>query len=360
MTDNRILQTRIWLKSLFSDYYSGLSKVPEVPELGSREFGFGSFSKKIVVRHRAFKDGRELLGYLKKEAPAHVNHSTARYEFPGADDMEDKNRTGTDLIFDIDAEDLKLDHDHEKGWVCEECFSALKDEARKLVEFLTDDFGFAEKELSVNFSGSRGYHVRLKNEKVLELDDSSRKEICSYLSLDMDMKELIFERQGRIFGPRPEQHGLRGRIARTVIQAVEDSDWDNKGNVADQIRQGNWGAFPKGYGLKRIMEYAKKAAVKIPVDSKVTTDLTHLIRMVDTLHGGSSLLAKTVSSLDDFRPLDDAVVFGNAERGVEFIKKTPEVVANEQTFGPFEKGKAKLPAHLAAYLGAKGRCVVND
>jgi len=359
MADSEVLQTRIWLKGLFTNYYSNMYEVPKVAELGQREFGFGSFSKKIAIRHRAFKDDRELLGYLKKEAPAHVNHSTARYEFPGEANMEAKGRLGTDLIFDIDVGDLNLKHDHEDGWVCDECFAALKGEARKLIEFLTEDFGFAEKELTVNFSGSRGYHVRLKNEKVLSLDDSARKEICSYLSLDMDLEELIFERDGRIFGPRPDQHGLKGRIAKTVMEKVKASELENKERVADQIRDGNWGAFPKGYGLKRIMDYAKGAAVKIPVDSKVTTDLTHLIRMTDTLHGGSSLLAKTVEDLDSFNPLDKCFVFGDAEKDVEFIKETPEVVAKGQTFGPFEKGPAKLPTYLAAYLGAKGRCVVK-
>lgn len=355
--ENRILETRIWLKGLFQNYYSGLDKL-FVPGIHQREFGFGSFSKKIAIRHRAFKDDKELLGYVKKEAPAHINYSTARYEFPANEDMAAKGRIGTDLLFDIDIGDLELKHDHPDNWVCEECFAALKEEARKLTEFLTEDFGFPEKELSINFSGSRGYHIRVKNDKVLGLDESARKEICSYLSLEMDLKELIFERQGTIFGPKPDQHGLKGRIAQTVIDHVLSSSMESKEKIADQLRKGNWGAFPRGYGLGKIMEYAKGAAVKIPVDSKVTTDLTHMIRMADTLHGGSSLLAKTVGNLDKFDPLKDCFIFGNAEVSVDVLEKTPELVAKGETFGPFEKGKTKMPMYLAAYLGAKERCVI--
>lgn len=358
MTDNRILETRIWLKGLFQQYYSGVDGLTVPEAVDRREFGFGSFGKKITVRHRSFKDERELLDYVKGEAPAHVNHSTARYEFPDNPEMKEKNREGTDLIFDIDVGDLELEHDHDPKWVCEDCFAALKEEARKLSEFLTDDFGFKESELSVNFSGSRGYHVRIRNEKVLGLDDKARKEICSYLSLEMDLNELIFERDGMIFGPRPDQHGLKGRIARTVLESVEASDLANREQVAAQIRQGNWGAFPKGYGLKRILKYAKGAAVKIPVDSKVTTDLTHMIRMPDTLHGGSTLLAKTVGDLDGFNPLNECFVMGDEEVEVEFIKETPQMMAKEQTFGPFKERRAKLPTFLAAYLGAKERCVI--
>jgi len=355
--ENRILQTKIWLKGLFQEYYEELGKA-NVEAINQREFGFGSFAKKIAIRHRAFKDEKGLLSYLRKEAPAHVNHSTARYEFPASEEMRDKGRLGTDLIFDIDVGDLKLKHDHEEGWVCEDCFAALKYEAWKLVEFLTDDFGFSEKELSVNFSGSRGYHVRIRNDKVLGLDDKARKEICSYLSLDMDLQELIFERDGMIFGPRPDQHGLKGRIAKTVITSVKASEMEGGVNIVKQIEKGNWGAFPKGYGIKRIMDYAKGAAVKIPVDSKVTTDLTHMIRMADTLHGGSSLVARTVKNLEKFDPMEECFAFCDEDVSVEFVKATPQVVAKGHTFGPFKAGKTKLPEYLAAYLCAKERCII--
>jgi len=358
MVENDLLNTRIWLKGLFQGYYTKVGKIPFPAAVGQREFGFGSFAKKIAIRHRAFKDEKDLLAYLRREAPAHVNHSTARYEFPAEEDMKAKTRIGTDLIFDIDVGDLNLKHNHEPGWVCEECFIALKAEAQKLVDFMTDDFGFSRSELSVNFSGSRGYHVRIKRDDVLLLGEAARKEICGYMTLESDLGELIYERGEMVFGPKPDQNGLKGRVAKTVIASIESSDMTNKGQVVSQIKNGNWGAFPKGYGLKKILNYAKKAAVSIPVDSKVTTDLTHMIRMADTLHGGSSLLAKTVTDLDGFNPMNECFVFGDAPVEVDFVKETPKLVVKEQTFGPFKPGKTKLPMYLAAYLGAKERCII--
>jgi DNA primase small subunit len=353
------LQTRIWLKGLLEDHYSGINNLTSPESVDQREFGFGSFARKITIRHRAFGNEKELLHYIKKEAPAHVNHSTARYRFPDHEKMESKERLGTDLIFDIDVGDLELNHDHAKDWVCEKCFAALKEEAQKLVDFMTDDFGFSEKELTANFSGSRGYHVRLKSDKLLELGENARKEICSYLSLDMDLSELIYERGGMIFGPKPEQHGLKGRVANTMIKTVQSSDMPNRENVIEQIKEGNWGAFPKGYGVKKILKWAKAAAVKIPVDSKVTTDMTHMIRMPDTIHGGSMMLARTVDNLDGFNPLDKCFVFGDEETEAKFVKKTPSLEARGQTWGPYELGTTKIPKFLAAYYGAKGRCVVT-
>jgi DNA primase small subunit len=357
MDENRILQTRIWLKGLLERYYQGIGSLTTPKSVHQREFGFGSLAKKVTVRHRSFKDEKDLLNYIKKESPAHVNHSLARYEFPAEEDMSDKGRLGADLIFDIDVGDLELKHNHEKDWVCEKCFEALKGEAEKLMEFLTDDFGFSENELTVNFSGSRGYHVRLDNERILELGEEARKEICGYLSLDMDLTELIYERDHMIFGPKIDEEGLKGRIARTMINTIKESDIPNKEHLAEQVGQGNWGAFPKGYGLKKILNLAKKTAVRIPVDSKVTTDPTHMIRMPDTIHGGSLMLAKTVPDLDAFNPLNDCFVFGDEEIEVEFIRETPKIEARQQSFGPFKEGPAKIPEFLAAYYGAKGRCV---
>jgi len=358
MDERGLLETRIWLKSLLEEYYSGISSLTIPEAVHQREFGFGSLAKKVTMRHRSFKDEKELMDYLKREAPAHVNHSLSRYEFPGESEMRNKNRLGTDLIFDIDVGDLELRHNHDKDWVCEKCFAALKEEAQKLLGFMTDDFGFSEKELSVNFSGSRGYHVRLKCDMMLNLDEGARKEICGYLSLDMDLEELIYEREGMVFGPRPSEHGLRGRIAKTMVATVRESDIANKDHVVAQISEGNWGAFPKGYGLKKILNLAKKTAVRIPVDSKVTTDLTHMIRMPDTIHGGSMMLAKTIKSLDSFNPLDDCFVFGDDEVDAEFVKETPKIVAKGQAWGPYGLGATRIPKFLAAYYGAKGRCVV--
>jgi DNA primase small subunit len=356
MADPELMQTRIWLKGLLQEYYSKNIRPAFPKDVNQREFGFGSFTKKIAIRHRAFRDESELLEYMRREAPAHINHSTARYEFADHPEMASKMRRSTDLIFDIDVGDLELGHSHDKGWVCKSCFEALKGEAQKLIEFLTDDFGFAEGELSANFSGSRGYHVRVSNDLVTELDEKSRKEICSYISLEMDLSELIFERGELVFGPKPSQYGLKGRIARTVVENITASDIQNKDWVIKQIEEGNWGAFPKGYGIKRIMNYAKRAAVKIPVDSKVTTDLTHMIRMADTIHGGSMLVAKTVSNLDDFNPMKECFVFDDSEVEVDFIKETPSIDIKDQTFGPYKTGKERLPKYVAAYLCAKSRC----
>jgi len=140
MDNSRVLKTRLWLKRLITDYYGNQKRLEYSPcHLSKREFGFGSLTKKVTFRHRAFPNEYELLNYLKTEAPAHVNHSLSRYEFPGNEQMSEKVRLGTDLIFDIDVGDLNLKHKHDASWCCEDCFLALKEEITKLYEFLQED-----------------------------------------------------------------------------------------------------------------------------------------------------------------------------------------------------------------------------
>jgi len=358
-----VIKTRMWLKQLFQRYYGSISSIYMPSDMHRREYGFGSFAKKITIRHRSFPDERAFLDYIKKEAPAHVNHSIARYKFPGADvEMDEKDRLGADLIFDIDVGDLGLPcaKEHDPGWVCEDCFAGLKEEITKLKDFLSQDFGFTGKEMVINFSGSRGYHLRIEDERLQSLDEGARKELVGYLSLDIDLSELIRDVDGRILGPKPDQNGLKGRIARNVIAEVgRDPKLESKDLIIGQITKGNWGAFPKGFGQKKTEAYIMKTAVRIPVDAKVTTDMSHLIRLPESLHGGSSLKAKIVGDLDGFRPLDECFVFGDEPVKMEMTKAVPALVAKGREFGPFDEGAVELPEYLAAYLGAKGFAVVG-
>ena len=62
----------------------------------------------------------------------------------------------------------------EKTWPCEICLEASKAEAIKLVDILTEDFGFSSDVLTVAFSGHRGYHVHVESESVRGLDSLAR------------------------------------------------------------------------------------------------------------------------------------------------------------------------------------------
>ncbi len=172
-------RTKQFLKKRFGDYYQASALVLP-PELTRREWGFIFFDELpevVMRRHKAFSSEGEAFEYLQGMVPAHVYHSAAYYKFPGAGTMKEKQWQGADLIFDLDA-----DHLPQKARSYAEMLANVKTETGKLLEFLLEDFGFSEDNISIAFSGGRGYHIHVHDPKVLTLESAERREIVDYLS----------------------------------------------------------------------------------------------------------------------------------------------------------------------------------
>ena len=153
-------RTKQYLRKRFGDYYRA-SKLVLPPELSKREWGFIFFDELpevVMRRHKAFSRENEAFDYIRGMVPAHVYHSAAYYRFPGAATMKEKQWQGADLIFDLDA-----DHLPAKARSYAEMLSNVKTETTKLLDFLLEDFGFPENNISVVFSGGRGYHIHVRD-----------------------------------------------------------------------------------------------------------------------------------------------------------------------------------------------------
>ena len=173
-------QTRQFLRERFREYYSE-RKVSPPPGLVSREWGFIFYDETPGVamrRHKAFNSEGELKDYLASMPPAHAYHSAAYYQYPQAPTMLEKKWLGADLIFDLDADHLP----GVKDMSYSEMLANVKKEIIRLIdEFLIDDLGFKEKDLDIVFSGGRGYHVHVRDERVRSLKSPERREIVDYL-----------------------------------------------------------------------------------------------------------------------------------------------------------------------------------
>lgn len=150
-----------------SDFYM---KAPlyEPPDFVNREFGFRKNGEKMV-RHKAFSSVQKLRTFLIETAPDHVYFSSSKYADPAAYPMEVKKKSwiGSDLIFDIDYDHLKIPTLRE-----------AKKQSEKLMLILKDDLGF-RKLLYVD-SGSRGFHVHVHDECVQKLGNPERREIADF------------------------------------------------------------------------------------------------------------------------------------------------------------------------------------
>jgi len=373
------MHTKVFLKKRFKDYY-WRSRVEAPPEVASREFGVGTLEDKIKFRHKSFQSEKELSDYLKTEAPYYISYSAAYYEFPKNQPIQSKNWRGADLIFDLDMPMPLLDAGR---------MQKVKDEALVLLDFLKTDFGFPSQDIRINFSGGKGYHIHVISERVRSLGGDERRELVDYvtgtgLSIDtfihpVDSAEgLVFVRgkpkvsAARWAGPTKDSRGWARRIydvTRKLITSSREELVEMEGigpKTAEKIVEnrernirlleaGQWEALLSQF-RSNIQKQILRNSVEITDDDKmVSIDTSRLIRLPDTIHGGSGLLAKRVRDFDSFNPLVDAIAFSGGGMRFRVVADTGKFDLNDTTFGPYKAGsEATAPECAAIYLMLKG------
>jgi DNA primase small subunit len=304
--------------------------------------------------------------------------------------MDKKEWMGSELRFDIDAGDivkLACRIDNGKEWACEKCLQAAKEEVIKLVEnFLVPDFGFSEKEMAINFSGNRGYHVHIRKDSVLSLDKGAREELSSYIFGQEPeygaffYKIRIDPRHEKQMGPKLSDGGWHGKVARAFMKAANSKEeltslgidkvtaswiFRNISKVREGISQGNWD-FVRIPNRESVFENLLSRQVINQgnrIDKGVTNDPSHLMRLPNSIHGGTGLIAKKVPSLaalDIFDPMKGTVAFKEGELKVKVDSKY-KLVINDREFGPYKNEELELPTYAATYLYLKGLAdIVNS
>ncbi|MCD6434210.1 MAG: hypothetical protein J7L14_01205 [Candidatus Diapherotrites archaeon] len=364
-----------FLRNLFRQYYSKVSLT--VPNIKEREFGYGIFGRKIYARHISFNNNGEFNNFLRREGPLFVSYSVARYKMPEARPMEKKQMFASDIVYEFDADDLKLECFAKHGdFFCKRCLEATKKEIFKLVEILSNEFSFPEEWMSINFSGNAGYHLHLRSEFISKLSKRAREEILNYLTLHgVDLAKHGFDIESGSLPKLENAYGIKKRLLENLFELFRDNSEEtierlaaltgsrittvkklfSKG-VINAIRESRIIAATNAE--KRFWERIFKLLQErtaLPLDRQTSIDVYKLIRVPDTLHGSTGFVAKTIplEELKEFSPLDSAVVF--SERPIKvFIKKAPRFYLMGNSFGPFENTLEELPEYAAAYLIGKG------
>ena len=71
-----------------------------------------------------------------------------------------------------------------------------EEEVIKLNNILINDFGITKKEISIFFSGNKGYHLVVESQVYEKLDKRDRREIVNYvLAKDLDLRYLGFDKK---------------------------------------------------------------------------------------------------------------------------------------------------------------------
>jgi len=405
--------SEMFLKKLFSVYYENKSLYVPM-HLEKREFGFFLFEKGIMLRHVSFRTHMELQNYVKTVVPRHIYYSSAFYELPSMKTMNEKKWIGAELIFDIDADHIntpckkvhdkwtcldcghsgfglppkrcpvckstKIKHD---SWICEKCLAKAKEETVKIIEeFLMNDFGISKSEITVFYSGHRGYHIHVNSDFIYQLGQSERREIANYiLGINIipeyhGFLEITSSGKNILLPPQKNDIGWRGRLITALISVIKNIEFfedvplskkklqiikSNKQQILHALSM-NPPHLKAVRGLNKhdlrslIVFSAKIFGGKI--DAPVTADIKRLIRLPNSLHGKTGFIVKAVplSEIDSFNPLVDAIAFTKGEVTLKLIDSTPSIIINNETYGPYKKDAyVTVPLSVGVYLLARGK-----
>ncbi len=361
-----------FLKNTINNYYKQ-KILREPPLLPMREIAIQPIDSKTYVRHLSFPSMIKLYEYIAKKTPLHLYYSVAVYDNPSAEDMEAKGLVKADIMFDIDV-------DHYSGCsevvtLCSRCgYVDKKDlkkcprcgskdlvkipqvtvdclkrgwiDALKLVDILENEFG--ANKITVSFSGSRGFHVRVEDEHLTRLDRDERRAIVEYINMsNLDLSRIVPKIKIRGRGVKAaflkdREYGVRTRLKMMATQLLDTED----------------------YGDYILVDYRELSslidAVRVEVDTVVTIDTSRLSRFIYSINGKSGL---AVCELDpdrefnytfkDFRIVDGVVK-------VKPLYDTPKLLILDQEIKLRKNELMKVDAYIGFYLALKNLAIVVD
>ncbi|ABM81458.1 DNA primase small subunit domain-containing protein [Hyperthermus butylicus] len=371
-----VMRTRRFLEHLTRKYYER-ARVKLPGDFSLREFALQTWTGKSYLRHLSFASTEAVHRLLVEKAPRHFYYSSARYDQPGADDMDAKGWRSADLTFDIDADHLpecsgsivEVDGGIEgKTSFIEEalCMRAAALRAQILYDILVYELGFDKSRIAIEFSGHRGFHVTVYLD---DFDDYAkagsdvRREIVNYvkaLGLRADVLEpwtMLQVRRGKPIPipPNVQLAGARGRVARIIRRlALRDGAID----IVKAVEG------PSTTYSEELREYEDKARqlIGVEIDEQVSVDVKRLIRVPYSINGKTGLLVKpvTVDELDEFVVDETLSPFAREPpvriRVVTSLPSSVTILGNRLKLR--EGDSPRLPAPVAVYLMAKGVAVL--
>ncbi|MGA7476049.1 MAG: DNA primase small subunit PriS [Thermoplasmata archaeon] len=400
-----------WARRQFARYYDTAPIAPPY-RLARREFAAFPFTSETMMRrHATLRTTEEFLRFLRRETPRHVYYSSAYYRRPAEPTMSAKEWLGADLIFDLDS-------DHLRGAEALDYAGQLELVKTRLValvdDFLLGDFGIDPASTSFVFSGGRGYHVHVRDDRFQPLTSPERRELVDYvLGTGFDPMMVVGWRRtdvrsgrtaagvddegdpGPVGGraPRtrtlapPDAPGWQGRTTRALLEVLRR--WEEQGSAVAAEEMTSYGIRPakaRRYarllidqgGAAKIRAHLSldvfrsdlpadfleavvpRAAVEVQgeTDAPVTTDIHRLIRLPNSLHGGTGFRVVPLGrdEIAGFDPFRYALLPGyDGER-------TPVTYVEEARY-PFPGGGVhavpggtdELPTPVALFLLLRGQ-----
>ncbi len=374
------------LERIFYSYYRAMAKMIYVSNVPRREFMFRGFDGR-VRRHTSFPRLEDLRKYLISDPPLHAYYSVSLYQDPTAP-MKKKGPIKAELFFDIDSTDLQ-DEECEKDstwkckecgytgkgakpdkcpkcgserievnhWLNEKCISLAKSEVGKLIGMLSSDFGVDLDQVSISYTGNRGFHVRVTGGPLTSLGKTERREVAFYImGKGFDPSLYLAIDGGKV------TVSTRSRIMKRAVNFLLSEPAIFEG-MSGKIRSVISGKPVRlsSKEINRMIDMLKMAALRsgAEIDWMVTMDTGRLTRIPNSLHGktGFRALSLTLDDYKVFNPFEDAVGLpAEPYIHIEVTMNVPFFKLKGEKFGPYSLGeKVRLPGFAATFLVLRGR-----
>ncbi|NHI84166.1 MAG: hypothetical protein EAX81_07690 [Candidatus Thorarchaeota archaeon] len=397
------------------------ARIVKCPKCGSKGLQVNNWK-----RHVGFRTQKALIDELVMSAAHSVYHSAAFYKIPVARTMDEKEWQGAELVFDIDADHLSSpcskEHDawkcntagctesgmgappiegcpkcgetnfSSRKWLCEKCLDDAKQSTLRVYDkFIVEDFGLDPELIQLNYSGHRGYHIRVKDPRVFKLDSRGRVEIVHYItgtgfrivptkddSLQNRHRVIIIARDMPLPTKELDQFNVPGwgnRVADAMVEFIRsielysgDERWAKPLRThREEALKGLLRTPPvlsanvKGVGEKSWQEIAVRAVEAFggEIDAPVTHDIHRIIRLIGSLNGktGFSVTSLTRDTISEFNPLRDSIAITGETLKVVFPEKglmVPKIRIGDEIYGPYHDETVELPMAAAVFMLCKG------
>jgi len=300
-------------------YYREEWDIKHVPDfivnsVENREFGFDHFGRGPNDRYKVFNTPEYLKRFMKSKTPFAAYCSVAFYEKPRKRDGWIKS----ELVFDVDAKDIPIRTCNCEN-VCEICLREAKEIVSSIIDTLKGDLGLNN--IHLVYSG-RGYHIRVLDEDVMEMDSDVRSQILKYV-VGADLPKDKYDDSDGIYNlehfsiPFGYPKVFTERVKYAINHLTQDSKLDdvNAKLLKDVLTNRNlldrdeWGLFKTKIGPLRYKKVVK-AITSLNmglVDAKVSIDLKRILRLPSSLHSKVSMRCMEVKNINSFDPFTDAV-----------------------------------------------------
>jgi len=362
-----------FLEETFKQYYFEHFDLIHVPDRSlEREYGYKKFNTGMI-RHMSLKTDKDLHLMLMKNIPSDVFCSNGYYSFPNLP-MAEKDWKEADVIFDIDAKDLKLpcrkDHTCIKCHSCNEmsslqdtcpkcksnkidlislpcqnCISGVKKEVLNLIKILTNDLQIENKNIRISFSGNEGFHLYVTNSSYNQLGSKERRDLIDYIMFQGAIPERFgFKKNNpsRSSFPDLDDPGWSGRVAKDLFGSKS-----KRSKSVTKIISDGYSAY-----RQRLAETVKNS-IGVKIDPNVTGDIHRIFRLEGSLNSKSGLAKLACDNIEKFNPYVEACLID--DKPVEILANFPiEFSLKNRKFGPYTNEKISVPKYAAAYMVCKG------